>query len=152
MIINGQKIVEGTKEDYIYFLLKNIKFHLHRIFPLYEKDYIYNLINCNICKKYNNVVLKDGYDFTGEYFHCIFCNCYNENSIFNKFDKSNKPLYVFAHKYVLIDNLFKIKKNKIDKFYISPKKYKYKILWSKSIIKVNEEIKQTFANTQRYNF
>jgi len=145
MIINGQRIIEGTKEDYIYFLLKDTKFYPYKIFPLYEikNDGVRKLIKCNSCKKNNNVILKDGYNFMGEYFHCIYCRFYNENS--NEFNNFNEQqLFVFTHKYVLVDELYKIKKNKIDNFYISPKKYKYKILWSKNIIKVNEEINRHF--------
>ena len=145
MFINGQRIIEGTKEEYIYFLLKHIKFYPYRIFPLYEikNDVIHKLIKCNSCKKYNNVIPNDGYNFTGEYFHCIYCSCYNENSNeLNKFDE--QQLFVFTHKYVLVDESYKIKKNKINNFYISPKKYKYKLLWSKNIIKVNEEINRRF--------
>ena len=75
MIINEQKIIEGTKEDYIYFLLK----YTHRIFPLYEikNDNIYKLIKCNCCKKNNNIIPKDGYNFTGEYFQIMLKNTYN---------------------------------------------------------------------------
>ena len=42
--------------------------------------------------------------------------------------------------YIFIDELYRIKNNKIEKYYISPKKYKYKIIWSKNIIKVNTQI------------
>ena len=42
--------------------------------------------------------------------------------------------------YIFIDELYKIKNNKIEKYNISPKKYKYKIIWSKNIIKVNTQI------------
>lgn len=97
------------------------------------------LIKCNICKKNNNVIPKDGYNFTGEYFHCNYCNSYNENSDdIHQFNK--QKLFVFSQMYIFIDELYKIKNNKIEKYYILPKKYKYKIIWSKNIIKVNTQI------------
>jgi len=150
MIINEQRIIEGTKEDYIYFLLKYTQFYPYRIFPLYEikDDGIHKLIKCNSCKKNNNVIPKDGYNFTGEYFHCIYCSCYNSSDKFNNFNE--RQLFVFTHKYVLVDELYKIKKNKIGDFYISPKKYRYKNLWSKNIIKVNEEIKRLFYKKLKF--
>jgi hypothetical protein len=113
MIINGQGIIEGTKEDYIYFLLKNTKFYPYRIFPLYE-------------------IKNDGADKLHRPKRKMRQNLVNN---FNE-----QQLFVFTHKYVLLDELYKIKKNKLDNFYFSTKKYKYKILWSKNIIKVNEEI------------
>ena len=138
MIIDGQRIVDGTKEMYIYFLLKYTKY---KIFPLYKimDDNKQQLIKCNICKKNNNVIPKDGYNFSGEYFHCNYCNSYNENSDdIHQFNK--QKLFVFSQMYIFIDELYKIKNNKIEKYYISPKKYKYKIIWSKNIIKVNTQI------------
>ena len=141
MIINGQKIVDGTKEMYIYYLLKYTKYYPYKIFPLYEimDDNEQQLIKCNICKKNNNVIPKDGYNFSGEYFHCNYCNSYNENSDdIHQFNK--QKLFVFSQMYIFIDELYKIKNNKIEKYYISPKKYKYKIIWSKNIIKVNTQI------------
>ena len=153
MIIYGQRIVDGTKEMYIYFLLKYTKYYPYKIFPLYEimDDNEQQLIKCNICKKNNNVIPKEGYNFTGqrgnaslnlfegEYFHCNYCNSYNENSDdIHQFNK--QKLFVFSQMYIFIDELYKIKNNKIEKYYISPKKYKYKIIWSKNIIKVNTQI------------
>ena len=141
MIINGQRIIDGTKEMYIYFLLKYTKYYPYKIVPLYEimNDNEQQLIKCNICKKNNNVIPKDGYNFTGEYFHCNYCNSYNENSDdIHKFNK--QKLFIFNQMYIFIDELYKIKNNKIEKYYISPKKYKYKIIWSKNIIKVNTQI------------
>ena len=141
MIINGQRIVDGIKEMYIYFLLKYTKYYPYKIFPLYEimDDNEQQLIKCNICKKYNNVIPKEGYNFTGEYFHCNYCNSYNENSDdIHQFNK--QKLFVFIQMYIFIDELYKIKNNKIEKYNISPKKYKYKIIWSKNIIKVNTQI------------
>ena len=97
------------------------------------------LIKCNICKKNNNVIPKDGYNFSGEYFHCNYCNSYNENSD-DKHQFNKQKLFVFSQMYIFIDERYKIKNNKIEKYNISPKKYKYKIIWSKNIIKVNTQI------------
>ena len=58
---------------------------------------------------------------------------------FLEFSRKQK-LFVFSRMYIFIDELYKIKNNKIEKYYISPKKYKYKIIWSKNIIKVNAQI------------
>ena len=79
MIINGQKIVDGTKEMYIYYLLKYTKYYPYKILPLYEimDDNEQQLIKYNICKKNNNVIPKDGYNFSGEYFHCNYCNIHH---------------------------------------------------------------------------
>lgn len=142
MIINGQRIVDGTKEMYIYYLLKYTKYYPYKIFPLYKimDDNEQQLIKYNICKKNNNVIPKDGYNFSGEYFHCNYCNSYNENSD-DKHQFNKKKLFVFSQMYIFIDELYKIKNNKIEKYNISPKKYKYKIIWSKNIIKVNTQIK-----------
>jgi hypothetical protein len=138
--MEGLKIIEGTKEEYIYFLLK---YTLYRIFPLYnfKDDGVYKLIRCNSCKKHNYLIPKDGYNFVGEYFHCKYCNTYNEHSS-NSVCFNEEKLFVFTHNYILVDKTYKIKKNKIGDFYISPKKYKYKIIWTQNIIKVNKEINQ----------
>lgn len=138
---NKQKIIEGTKEDYIYFLLKYRKTNEYRIFPLYEiiDDGINEFVKCKKCKKNNKVIPTDGYEFTGRYFFCKYCEEYNEDSSYGSFNK--QKLFVFTHKYVIIDKLYKFRKNnKIDNYYIGPKKYKCKIIWSNNIIKVNEQI------------
>lgn len=135
------KIIEGTKENYIYYLLKYTYFHNYKLFPLYQLvvDDLRELIKCKFCHKNNNVITELGSCYSGPYFFCEYCDGFNEeqceNTLFNK-----QKMFEFTHKYVLSNT--KIKNNKIDDYYISPKKYKYKILWSKNIIKVNEQIKQ----------
>jgi hypothetical protein len=137
------KILEGTKENYIYYLLKFTYFHNYKLFPLYEiiVDDFRELIKCKYCNKKNNVETEMGSCYSGPNFFCKYCEGFNEETCENTlFDKQN--MFIFTNKYVLTRT--KIKNNKIDNYFISPKKYKYKILWSKNIMKVNEQIKHLF--------
>ena len=150
-IINEQIIIEGTKEDYIYFLLKYGKTNMYRIFPLYEcmdefKERM--AIKCKECYKINYIVPTDGHWYGANYFFCKYCEKINRDFEFDSFER--KKIHVFTHKYVLVDQLYKFKKNnKIGDYYISPKKYKYKITWSKNIVKVNKEIIIHYLNKQK---
>ncbi len=111
-MINEQKIIEGTKEDYIYFLLKYTKFYPYKICPLYEcmdefKEHM--AIKCKECNKINYTIPTDGHWYAANYFFCKYCKKINRDFEFDRFEY--KKIHVPTHKYVLVDQLYKFKKN-----------------------------------------
>lgn len=73
--------------------MKYGKTNEYRIFPLYEivDNSIYEFVKCKNCKKNNKVIPTDGYEFTGTYFFCKYCDKYNEDSSYESFNKQKLP-------------------------------------------------------------
>ncbi len=148
MNMNNYTFLNGSKEDYIYFLLKHKE---KQIFPIYFYDDSQDikLIYCYHCYKLNKITPIDSYERCGEHFYCLYCDEYVSDESYSW--KDNKKLYVFTHKYICIDKNNKIKKykgiindffnvKKYDNYCYSNKKYKCKINFVNNLINVNNEM------------
>lgn len=132
------EILEGTKEDYIYLMLKYSHKHVYPIYVYNDMNDI-KIIKCCWCKRINKTMLSDSYESYcgGNYFYCEYCKEHQEVSL----RESEKiKYYEFMRKYFVTNNNIGFKKcsniiknislnsNEMygNKYNLSNTKYKYK--------------------------